>query len=60
MSKKKASELLEERLGGPILFEQKAKGWEHFDIKQFQKDAKRVSETFTEEDEALLSKRNYL
>ncbi len=58
MSNKKASEELEEKLG-QLLFEQKAKSWENFNEKKFQKDAQKVKDTFTEEDGNILPQRSY-
>ncbi len=58
MSNKKASQQLEDKLV-KITFGQKAQSWENFDEKKFQRDARRVRETFTERDETILSKGNY-
>lgn len=58
MSSKKASEQLEEKLV-KLTFDGKAKGWENFDKNQFEKDAQKVKDTFTEEDGTVLPQRNY-
>ncbi len=57
MATKTAVQRLEEKLV-KITYNQKAKGWENFDVKKFEKDASKVRDTFSQ-DETILSKRDY-